>query len=67
MENMDYIHEALPAMHKGQLQVAVDLMTDECRDRPDLLLARFRNLLLQGHPAEDVTRLMSLVIQDIRP
>lgn len=66
MEAMDYARDALPAMHAGQFQLATDIMLHECRDRPDLVIARFRVLLLAGHPVADVTRLMSLVMQELR-
>lgn len=67
LEAKDYVHDVMPALHAGQFQRATDIMLHECRDRPDLMLARFRVLLLAGHPVSDVTRLMSLVMQELRP
>jgi hypothetical protein len=67
MEDVDFAHHALPAMHAGYPQRAVDIMLHECQGRPDLVIARFRILLLARQPVADVTRLMSPVMNELRP
>ena len=63
--NKDY-NEILESLHNGQYEQAVEMVLYRCRNRPDVMLERFRELLARERSPVEFGEILLLMRKTIK-